>query len=161
MSAPFGKLHSTVRARYEPVSRAITFRLLPPSWNDTPDWLPTTADCEWGSVTRRLAAIQIFLICSCLFVFLLFVAKFSPFVVVIYIFLYRFKITRFRAICSPVLDIILVLLLFHIRLIFECVLWREKLDFIWSRLLIDSTWWSMKKFSNIVALWMNKSNGLI
>lgn len=49
----------------------------------------------------------------------LFVTKFSPFVVVIYIFLYRFKITRFPAICSSVLDVILVLLLFHIRLIFE------------------------------------------
>lgn len=56
-----GKLHSTVRARYEPVSRAITFRLLPPSWNDTPfARLATIADCEWDGVTqsRRLAAIE-------------------------------------------------------------------------------------------------------
>lgn len=52
--------HSTARARYEPVSRAITFSLLPPSWNGTPGWSATIADCEWGSVThsRRLAAIE-------------------------------------------------------------------------------------------------------
>lgn len=150
MSAPFGKLHSTVRARYEPVSRAITFRLLPPSWNDTPDWLPTTADCEWGSVTRRLAAIQIFLICSCLFVFLLFVTKFSPFVVVIYIFLYRFKITRFPAICSSVLDIILVLLLFHIRLIFEREYWMRFMEGKIGFYLVEVVdWFHVMKYEEI------------